>query len=151
MTERPERHMVRRALVAGGLAAPVALGLGAAAGGLGAGTSALVAVAVVTLNFAAHGWSLAWAAGVSVGTVQAVALGGFALRMGAIVGLLFALDPVAWFSPAVFGVTAVTGTMALLAYEAKLVSAGLGRDLDVPPDPAAVEANRQLRLRELAR
>lgn len=145
---RPEHALVRRALLAGALALPVAWAAGLPAGGLDAARSAALGVAVVTANFAAHGLSLAWAAGVSVGAVQAVALGGVVVRLGVIVGLLFALDRATFFSPLVFGVTAVAATLALLAYEARLVAAGLGADLEIPPDPAAVRAREALRLRE---
>ncbi|MGH2663941.1 MAG: hypothetical protein ACRDH8_14285 [Actinomycetota bacterium] len=145
---RPERMMVRRALAAASVAAPGALMVGWLAAGRGVGLSAFIAVVVVAANFAAHGWSLAWAAGVSVPVVHAVALGGFAVRMGVIVGLLFALDQTSFFSPVAFGVTAVAGTMALLVYEARLLTQGLGGELQIPPDPAAAAAAEALRLRE---
>ncbi len=140
--------MVRRALAAGAVALPAAVGLGAVAAGAQGAFSAGLAVAVVGLNFAANGLSLAWAAGVSITAVQVVALGGFVLRMGVIVGLLFALDRVALFSPLIFGVTAVASTLALLTYEARLALAGLGGRLDIPPDRAAVVAAERLRTRE---
>ena len=140
--------MVRRALVAGAAILPVAVAAGAAAGGTGGALSAGLAIAVVGLNFAAHGLSLAWAAGVSITAVQVVALGGFVVRMGVIVGLLFALDRLAWFSPLVFGLAAVAATVALLVYEARLALGGLGETLDIPPDRAATAAAERLKLRE---
>jgi hypothetical protein len=103
---------------------------------------------VVAVNFAVHGWSLAWAAGISIPTVHAVALGGFVVRMGVIVGLLFALDRTSFFSPVAFGITAVAGTLALLIYEGRLISRGLGGELQIPPDPAAASAAEALRLKE---
>jgi hypothetical protein len=145
---RPERVMVRRALAAASVAAPLALGVGWLAAGRDVGLSVFIAVIVVAANFAAHGWSLAWAAGVSIPVVHAVALGGFAVRMAVIVGLLFALDQTSFFSPVAFGITAVAGTMALLVYEARLITRGLGGDLQIPPEPAAAAAAESLRLRE---
>ncbi|HZD18671.1 MAG TPA: hypothetical protein VE669_11070, partial [Actinomycetota bacterium] len=127
--------MVRRALLGGAALLPVALGAGFAAGGGDAAISAVLGLVVVVANFAAHGLSLAWAAGISVTAVQAVALGGFVVRMGVIVGALFALDRTAFFSPLVFGLTVLAATIALLAYEARLVRAGLGAGLEIPPDP----------------
>ena len=123
--------MVAAALAAGALAAPVAYLAGMAAGGPGAGASALIAVAVVTLNFAAHGLSLAWAARTSPIVLQAVALGGFLVRMGIIFGTMVALDRTAFFSPLVFGLTVAAGVLALLAYEARLVARGLGGEVEV--------------------
>lgn len=140
--------MVRRALAAAAASLAPALGAGWLAGGAGAAASAGLAVAVVAANFAVHGLSLAWAAGVSIGAVHAVALGGFVVRMGVILGVLVALDRAAFFSPVVFGLTAMAATVALLAYEARLVAAGLGGGLDLPPDPAAAAAARRLRLSE---
>lgn len=143
--------MARRALIGGALALPIAALAGFAAGGPGAAASAALGVGVVAVNFAVHGWSLAWAAGVSLPAVQAVALGGLVLRMGVVVGMLFALDRTAFFSPLAFGLALVPATLALLAYEARLLARGLGGDLDVPPDPAAVAAHDRLRAAEEVR
>jgi hypothetical protein len=143
--------MVRRAILAGLVAAPVASGLAFVSGRGGAALSALIAVAVVVANFAAHGISLAWAAGVSITAVHAVALGGVVVRLGVIVGLMFALDRTAFFSPLAFGLTAVVGTLALLVYEARLVQKGLGGELQIPAEPAAVRAHERLRLEEASR
>jgi hypothetical protein len=143
--------MVRRALAAGAVAAPVAYGAGVWIAGRDAGLSALLGVVVVTANFAAHGLSLAWAAGISVTAVQAAALGGFVVRMAVITGLVFALDRTAFFSPLVFALAVVAGTLALLVYEVRLVRSGLGQRLEIPPDPAAVRARDALRLKEGAR
>ena len=147
---RPERVMVRRALLVGALALPVAAAGGWVAGGPGGAISAALGVLIVVANFAAHGTSLAWAAGISVPVLQAVALGGFVVRMGVIVASIVLLDRTAFFSAPIFGVTVVVGTLALLGYEAKLVAGGVGTALEVPADPAAAAAGERLRLREEA-
>lgn len=148
MTPRPEREMVRRAILPGLIALPVASGLGFALGGAGAAWSAAIGVLVVLANFVAHGLSLAWASRVSIGAVHAVSLGGVIIRLGVIIGLMFALNTLAWFSPVAFGLAVVPGTIALLAYEAKLVAGGLGGMLEIPADPAAVRAAEQLATKE---
>ena len=142
--------MVRRALLVGLLCLPVAAGLGWLVADAGGAASAALGVAIVVANFAAHGLSLAWAAGVSIPAVHAVALGGFVLRMGVVVVALVLLDRLAFFSPAIFGVSALAATVALLVYEARLVKRGLGGALDIPADPAAVVAAERLREREEA-
>lgn len=142
--------MVRRALAGGVLALPVAALAGWAAGGGDAAASAVLGVIVVVANFAVHGLSLAWASGVSISAVHAVALGGFVLRMAAIVIALVLLDRTAFFSPAVFAVAALVATLALLVYEARLVKRGVGSALDIPPDRAAVAAAARLREKEEA-
>jgi hypothetical protein len=144
---RPEHLMVGRALLGGAFSLPLAYGSGYWVGGPDGGLSATIAIAVVAANFAAHGLSLAWAAGISVPTVQIVALGGFVVRMGVILVVLFGLDRTAFFSPMIFGLALIVGQVALLGYEAKLVLGGVGRDLQIPPEPAAAAAAERWRIR----
>jgi hypothetical protein len=145
---RPEHLMVRRALIAGAAALFPAWGAGLLVGGRDGGVSAVLGVVLVVLNFAAHGLSLAWAAGKSVNAVQAVALGGFVVRMGVIVGAMFVLSQTSFFYPLIFGMVVAIATVALLVYEARLLMGF--RELDIPPDPAAVRAGARLRAREEA-
>jgi hypothetical protein len=148
MGTRPEREMVHRALVPGAIGVPVAFGLGLVFGDAGAGWSAALGVGIALANFVAHGLSLSWASTVSISVVHAVALGGVIVRLGAIVGLLFGLNATGWFSPVAFGLAVVPGTLALLAYEAKLMLGGLGGALQIPADPAATRAAERLATRE---
>lgn len=140
--------MVRRALVPSALAVAVAALVGLAASGPDAAASAAIGVAIVSLNFAAHGLSLAWASGVSIVAVHAVALGGFVVRLGVIVAAMFALNTMTWFSPLAFGLAVVPATLLLLVYEARLAIRGLGATLQIPADPAAVRAAETLAARE---
>ena len=137
--------MIRRAILPGVVAAGVAFLAGSLLGGMDAGASALVGIAVVLGNFAAHGASLAWASTVSVTAVQVVALVGVAVRLGLIVGVMLLLSTMAWFSPLAFGLAVVPATLGLLAFEAVLVGRGrLGTALDLPPDEAAARAHDHL-------
>jgi hypothetical protein len=140
--------MVRRALLPAVLALALATALGWVLGGPGAAASAGIGIALVYLNFAANGLSLAWASTISVVAVQAVALGGFAVRLAVIVAAMFALNTLDWFSPVAFGLTVVPATMLLLAYEARLAIRGLGGSLQIPADPAASRAGATLAARE---
>lgn len=140
--------MVRRAVVPTLVAAPLALGLGWALSGPGAGASALLGVIVVAVNFAAHGLSLAFASRISVGAVHAVALGGVVLRLGVVLVLMLVLRELSWFSVAAFGLAVVPGTLALLAFEARLATRGLGGILEVPASPAARRAHEAFVARE---
>ena len=143
--------MVRRAAAAGVVAAPVALALGYGADGWPGAWSAVLGLVLVVANFAAHGLSLAWAAAVSIPVLQVVALGGFALRMILVLAVLVVVDRTGVLSTPVFGISAILGTLALLVFEARLVLAGLGGGLRIPPDPAAEAAAEELRAREGAR
>jgi hypothetical protein len=149
-TATPEHVMVRRAVVLGGVAAPVAFVAGALVDGADGGWSALLGVAVVVTNFAVHGLSLAWAAGISIPMLQVVALAGFVGRMAIIVLALVLLDRTVFFSPAIFGVAALVTIIALLGYEARLMSRGVGGNLQIRPEPAAAAAAEALRVREEA-
>jgi hypothetical protein len=141
--------MVRRAVLPAVLGIVVAGALGWLISGVDAAWSAAVGVAIVALNFAAHGLSLAWASTISVSAVFAVALGGFAVRLGIVVGAMFALDTLESFSPLAFGLAVVPATLLLLAFEAQLVSRGLGATLEIPADPAAARAGSALAAREV--
>jgi len=148
MGDRPEVEMVKRATVPALLGVVSATAAGAALSGGGAAVSAGLGVAIVAINFAVHGLSLAWASTISIPTVFAVALGGFVVRLGVIVAAMFALDLLAWFSPLAFGLAVVPATLLLLVFEARLVSRGLGAGLEIPADPAAARAGAVMAARE---
>lgn len=142
--------MVRRALVPGTAAAMVAACTGFLAGGSESAASAGIGAVIVIANFVAHGLSLAWASGISIPAVQAVALGGFVLRLGAVVVVMFALNTLQWFSPLAFGLAVVPATLLLLTYEARLMLRGRGAAaaLQIPAEEAAVRAAERLAVRE---
>jgi ATP synthase protein I len=140
--------MVRRALVPSLMTLPLAFLVGLLVSGPGAGASAAIGVALVYANFAAHGLSLAWASTISIPVVQGVALGGFVFRLGIVVGVMFALNTFAWFSPLAFGLAVVPATLLLLAYEARLAIRGVGATLQIPADQAATRAAEVLVARE---
>ncbi|MGZ8630295.1 MAG: hypothetical protein ACXWZF_04930 [Actinomycetota bacterium] len=142
--------MVRRATVPSAVAFVLATALAWALGGSGAAASAAIAIVVVFVNFAVHGWSLARASTISITAVHAVALVGPVVRIAVVVGLMFALNTLGWFSPLAFGLTVVPATMLLLAYEARLAMRGLGGSLQIPADPSAVRANSVLAAKENA-
>jgi hypothetical protein len=132
--------MVRRALPLGPPAIAAALLVGAASGGWNVGWSAAVGVAIVYVNFIAHGLSLARAARISLTALAAVAAGGFVVRLGVIVAVMFLLNGFGWFSPLAFGLAVVPATLLLLGYEMKLMAAGLGAQLLIPPPESAARA-----------
>jgi hypothetical protein len=140
--------MVKRATVPALAGIAVAAALGWLLGGADASWSAAVGVALVAVNFAAHGLSLAWASTISVSAVFAVALGGFAVRLGIVVAVMFALNTLDPFSPVAFALAVVPATLLLLAFEARLVSRGVGATLEIPADPAAARAGSALVARE---
>jgi hypothetical protein len=145
---KPEIQMIRRAASPAAITFVCSVAVVWALVGWGAAASVAIGLAIVFTNFAAHGWSLAWASDVSIPMVQAVALGGLIVRMVVIVGLLFVLRVFDWFSVTAFAWTVATATMALLAFEARLAISGVGAVLQIPAEPAAVRAAQLLTLRE---
>jgi hypothetical protein len=123
----PEREIVRRVLPWGPPAIVLALAMGRLAAGWDAGLSAAIGVTVVYVNSLVHGLSLAWAARVSSTALFAVGMGGFVVRLGAILALLFALDGLAFFSPLAFLLAVVPATTLLLGYEMRLLARGVGQ------------------------
>jgi hypothetical protein len=131
----PERELVRRAAPYAVPGSALALAIGTLAGGWDVGWSAAVGVMIVGLNFVVSGLSLAWAAGISLTAIAAVVMGGFVVRMSAIVAIMFALDRfTGWFVPLAFGLAVVPATILLLAYELRLLAGGVGGELIIPAD-----------------
>jgi hypothetical protein len=129
----PERELVRRGMPLALPALSLAVIVAGAIGGWHAAWSAAIGVAIVFVNFAAHGLSLARAARASLQALAVVAVVGFAVRLAAIVALLFGLDRLAWFSPLAFGLAVIPCTLMLLGYEAKLLGRGVASELVIPP------------------
>jgi hypothetical protein len=129
----PELEMVRRVVPYGLPAIALAFMIGGVSAGWGVGWSAAIGVAIVVINFAVNGLSLARAARISLTALSAVAMGGFVVRLGVIVAVMFLLNQFSWFSPLAFGLAVVPSTMLLLGFEMKLMAGGLGRELILPP------------------
>ena len=116
---------------------PVAIGafaLGTLIDGTDAGWSAAIAIAVVYLNFVAHGASLALAASISPSVLYAVGLGGFLVRLGVIVAVIALLQQTDWFSIVAFIAALIPATVGLLVVEMKLLSGRMQADLWVDPN-----------------
>lgn len=129
MTVEPERELVRRVLPFVPVAFIAAFGVGWLAGGTGAAWSASIAIAVVAANFVAFALSIAWAARISPTMLAIVALGGYVVRLLVFTLALVGLNTLAWFSPLAFVCALVLAVIALLVYEAKILSGRLQADL----------------------
>jgi hypothetical protein len=134
----PERELMRRISPFALPAAVVAFAVGALVAGADAGWSAVIGIAVVTANFIANAWSVAWAAGISPVVLYAVALGGFVVRLIVVAVAILLLQQLSWFSVVAFVAALVPATVALLAVEMKLLSGRLQADLWTFPAPQQV-------------
>ena len=129
MTVDPEREMVRRVLPFVPVAVIAAFALGWLAGGSGAAWSAAIAVAIVAANFVAFALSIAWAARISPTMLAIVALGGYLGRLIIFTMVLVGLNTLAWFSPLAFVLALMPAVIALLVYEAKILSGRMQADM----------------------
>jgi len=118
----PERIVIRRVLPFAPVALVVAFALGAVSRDAATGWSAALGVAIVVVNLVAYGLSLSWAAKISPIAIYAVALGGFAVRLIAFAAFLLVLTSTSWFSPVAFTAAFMPATIALLAFEMKVMS-----------------------------
>ena len=139
----PEQELVRRAAPFAIPAALVAFGIGWLVGGADIAWSAFLGVAVVALNFAAHGLSMAWAARISQTMLFAVGLGGYFIRLVTILLIMVGLNTLEWFSPVAFLVAVVPATVLLLGFEMKQLSGRMQADLwRFPADGTPSDATR---------
>ncbi len=125
----PERELIRRVSPFALPAALLAYVVGALFGGADAGWSAVIAIALVYLNFLANAYSIAWAASVSPTIVSIVALGGYVARLIIYTLALVGLNQLAWFSPLAFVLALVPAIIALLVFETKALSGRMQADL----------------------
>jgi hypothetical protein len=88
--------------------------------------SAGFAVAVVILNLGLSGAALSWAARTSLNLLMVAALGGFLLRMGALVGVIALIRHQSWVDLPTLAFTLLLTQLGLLFWESKYVSATLG-------------------------
>jgi hypothetical protein len=82
--------------------------------------------------------SLSWAARRSLTLVMAVALGGFAVRMGLVTVVLLLVKDKSWIDLTALGVTVLVTHLGLLFWELRYVSASLAFPALKPGDKEAV-------------
>ena len=113
--------MVKRALpVAPAIVVVAALFTGAAGA-----WSALLAIAVVVMNFLLAAVSLSWAARTSPVALMAMALCGFLVRMMLVTGVVLAVRHASWINLSVLAITILVTQLGLLFWETKYVGASL--------------------------
>lgn len=128
-TVEPERELIRRIAPFALPATALAFAVGALVAGADAGWSAAIGIAVVSLNFVAHGYSTAWAATISPVLLYAVGLSGFVIRLGIILAIIALLNQTDWFSVVAFIAAVVPSTILLLGAEMKLLSGRMQVDM----------------------
>jgi hypothetical protein len=113
--------LARRAAIAAPVVV-VALGL---ARGVDGALSATVGLALVALNFLLAARLVGWAAGKSIAAVYGTVMGGYVVRLGALLGIVIGLERVSWIDVPVLVITIAVAHLALLVWEMRYVSLSL--------------------------
>ena len=87
--------------------------------------SAVLAIALVSINLVLAALGLSWAAKRSLNHLMVVSLAGFAVRMGLVTAVLFAVRDAAWVNMVALGVCVIVTHLGLLFWELRYVSASL--------------------------
>lgn len=111
-------HMARHALI---IAPVVILGCGLLRG-VDAAISAALGLVIVALNFLASARSIAWAAEKGPAFLQGAVLGGFVVRLAALMVIVLALDQLEFIDLPVLVLTIAVTHVALLIWETRYVS-----------------------------
>jgi hypothetical protein len=120
-----ERELAFDMLKRGVWFAPAILVLATIVWGTEGASSAAVAIALVVVNLLLAAFALSWAAKVSLTAIMAVSLGGFAVRMGLVTAVLFAVRDATWIHMTALGITVLVTHLGLLFWELRYVSASL--------------------------
>jgi hypothetical protein len=120
-----ERQLAFDMLKRGVWFAPAVLLLATMVWGTEGASSAAVAIALVVVNLLLAAFALSWAAKVSLTAIMAVSLGGFAVRMGLVTAVLFAVRDATWIDMTALGITVLVTHLGLLFWELRYVSASL--------------------------
>jgi hypothetical protein len=115
------RHLVRHGLLVG----PALVLVCGLVWGVEGALSSAFAVGLVLVNLVAAAALLAWAARISLTAVMVAALGGFALRMGLVVGAVLLVKDQSWVDLVPLCATLLVTHLGLLLWETRYVSASL--------------------------
>jgi len=120
-----ERDIALDLVKHGLLIAPVILLVAFFVSGWDGVASAGIALAIVCLNFTLAALSVGWAAKISPEMVGGVALGGYVVRLGLILGALVLLRHEPWIVLPWLGFTLVGTHLVLLFWEMRYISLSL--------------------------
>jgi hypothetical protein len=124
-TDAPEAEVARDLLRRMVWVAPAFVLAGFIGWGVDGALSALLGLALVAANFAAAAGLMGWGARTSPTVLGIAVLGGYVVRLGVVLGVLWLLQDVAWVEMVPLGVTLVATHLGLLLWETKYVSLSL--------------------------
>lgn len=113
--------MIRRGMIA----APIAVGIGAAIWGTDGAASVAFALGIVLVNLWLSAAILAWTSRISLALVMVGAMFGFLIRLALIFVAVWLVRDAGWVDLVALGLTLVIAHLGLLAWELRYVSASL--------------------------
>lgn len=113
--------MVKRGLVV----APVLVAIAAAIWGADGARGALVAIALVLVNFALSAALIAYTARISLALMMGATLFGYLVRLGLIAAAVLLVRDASWISLPALGATIIVTHLGLLVWELKYVAISL--------------------------
>jgi hypothetical protein len=87
--------------------------------------SSLFALALVAANFAAAAALIGWGARTSPNALMAAVMGGYVVRLGAVLLALWAVQDLGWVEMVPLGITLLATHLGLLVWESRYVSLSL--------------------------
>jgi hypothetical protein len=120
-----ERELAFDMLKRGVWFAPLVLIVATMIWGVEGAASAVLAIVLVSVNLLLAALGLSWAAKRSLNTLMVMSLAGFAVRMGLVTAVLFAVRDAAWVDMVALGVCVLVTHLGLLFWELRYVSASL--------------------------
>jgi ATP synthase I chain len=124
-TDAPEAEVARDLLRRMVWVAPLFVVAGAIGWGVDGALSSLVGLAICAANFAAAAALLGWGARTGPNALMLAVMGGYIVRLGAVLLVLWGLQDLAWVEMVPLGVTLVATHVGLLVWETKYVSLSL--------------------------
>lgn len=123
--EAPEAEVARDLLRRMVWVAPLFVVAATLGWGLDGTLSALFALALVAANFAAAAALMGWGARTSPNALLVAVMGGYVVRLGAVVLALWAVQDLGWVEMVPLGITLVATHLGLLVWESRYVSLSL--------------------------
>ena len=120
-----ERELAFDMLKRGVWFAPLVLLAATMIWGVEGAASAVLAIALVSVNLVLAAIGLSWAAKRSLNALMVMSLAGFAVRMGLVTAVLFAVRDADWVNMVALGVCVIVTHLGLLFWELRYVSASL--------------------------
>jgi hypothetical protein len=121
----PEAEVVRDLLRRMVWLAPVFVAASALGWGVDGALSSAFALLLVAANFAAAAALITWGAHTSPTAMMVAVMGGYVVRLGVILGVLFLVKDASWVAMVPLGITLVVAHVGLLVWESRYVSLSL--------------------------